>query len=323
MIKKMDEIKHLIGNTPMRIANVMNIKLGIKLEFLNLFGSIKDRPAFNIIYHGIKNGQIGTRTTIVESSSGNLAISLANICKHLGLNFIPVVDPNINSGYLQLLQVLCTEVVTVYDKDMTDGYLINRINKVKSICSEIQDAFWTNQYGNPYNYLSYYHGLANEALVEAPEMTHFFIAVSSAGTLAGISRRLKEVQPGIKIIAVDIEGSVIFDQQPKSRHISGLGSSIVPPLLSHALYDEVIHVTHEEIIAGCKSLYNDTLIFGGGSAGATYSAIKKYFSLHIPDKDPFVIMCCPDRGNGYTNTIYNKDWCYKTETEDIDYAVLK
>jgi cysteine synthase A len=318
MLEKLEMIRYLIGNTPIHVVDIMNISLGIKLEYLNLFGSIKDRPAFNIIYEAIRCGRISEGSTIVESSSGNFAIALANICHYLGLKFIPVVDPNINKDYLELLRVLCNEVVMVTERDATGGYLLTRLKMVESLCKEHTDTFWTNQYNNPHNYECYYNGLGTELLSQAKDLTHVFIAVSTGGTLAGISQRIREAKPEVKIIAVDIEGSVIFDHPPQNRYISGLGSSIVPPLIAHAQYDQVIHVTHEEIIDGCREMYNDTHIFGGGSAGAVYKGMKKYFSSCVPAHATFAVMCCPDRGNAYMNTIYNSEWCNKfRKTEQL------
>ncbi|PWV46101.1 2,3-diaminopropionate biosynthesis protein SbnA [Chitinophaga sp. S165] len=318
MFDKLEKIKYLIGNTPVHTVEVMNITLGIKLEYFNLFGSIKDRPAFNIIYEAVKSGRIGQDTTIIESSSGNFAIALANICHYLGLKFIPVVDPNINKDYLQLLKVLCSEVIMVTDRDATGGYLLTRIRMVESLCSKHPDSFWTNQYNNPHNYLCYYDSLGRELLNQLEGLTHVFIAVSTGGTLAGLSKRIKEEKPSVEIVAVDIEGSVIFNQPPKSRYISGLGSSMVPPLLSHAQYDKVLHVTHEEIIDGCRALYNDTHIFAGGSSGAVYQGIRQYFSTHASSHECVVAMCCPDRGNAYMDTLYNNEWCNKfKKTEQL------
>lgn len=317
MLEKLAAIKHLIGNTPVLRVTMNDYSVGIKLEYYNLFGSIKDRPAFNIVYQGIKSGKITENTVIIESSSGNFAISLANICACLGLKFIPVVDPNINRDYLRILDFLCERIEKVSERDATGGYLLTRIDAVKRLCREHPQSFWTNQYENPDNYQTYYRELGPELLQQIQDLSHVFIAVSSAGTLIGLSRYLKETAPQIKIIAVDIEGSVIFNTPPCSRYISGLGSSMVPPLLKEAVTDEVMFITHQEIISGCRALHKENGILAGGSSGAVYQAIKKYMSAGKLPPSSVVAMCCPDRGNAYIDTIYNNDWCENLEKREI------
>ena len=142
-----------------------------------------------------------------------------------------------------------------------------------------------------------------------------FAAVSSGGTITGLSQRLKEKFPKVKIIAVDLEGSVIFGHRPKRRYVSGLGSSKTPEVLKHALIDDVLMVTHEELVKGCHDLLGDTNIFGGGSSGAVYHALKSFFINQRFDHTPTALFLCPDKGNAYIDTIYDKDWLQKLNRE--------
>lgn len=307
MLNKLSEVRHLIGNTPIHSFISNGMKVSAKLEQFNFFNSIKDRPAYHIVSCAIENGDIAQHTKVVESSSGNFAISIANICKHLGLEFVPVVDKNINKHYLDTLNAVCSRIIMVEERDVTGGYLLGRLEKVKEFCAEQPGAFWTQQYYNPNNYRAYY-SLADEIYAQCPDLTHVFIAVSSGGTITGVSRKIKQLNPRAKVIAVDIEGSVIFNCPPKSRFISGLGSSIRPPLVDKAEIDRVIHVTHEEIIAGCHNLYNESLVFGGGSSGAVHAAMGKYFAEYPEERNGHSVIICPDKGNGYADTIYNQQW---------------
>ena len=126
---------------------------------------------------------------------------------------------------------------------------------------------------------------------------------------SGVSNRVKEKWPNIKIIAVDAEGSVIFGGPPKKRHIPGLGSSIQPPLIHHAIIDELIMVSERDTIAGCEALLKQHGIFAGGSSGTVYSAISSY-AAKIADNEnpPSALFLCPDRGAAYLDTIYNPEW---------------
>ncbi|OMP77244.1 2,3-diaminopropionate biosynthesis protein SbnA [[Flexibacter] sp. ATCC 35208] len=311
MLKKLKAVQQFIGNTPVRKLPVEGLHADIyaKLECFNFAGSIKSRPAFNILYKAIESGRVNENSTIVESSSGNFAIALAMLCKLAGIDFIPVIDPNINPGYEKLLRYLCKEVMKVTTVDETGGYLLTRLAEVHRMCSERENVFWPNQYGNKLNAQAYHQFMAKEIADNFETLDYAFIGVSSCGTIAGLSIGLKKAFPGIRIVAIDVEGSVIFSQEPCKRFISGIGSSIVPPLLGEADIDEVIHVPQVDIIDGCHALVDEHMLFAGASSGASYSCIKKYFGDRpAMDKKPQVLFICPDSGEAYLDTVYNSQW---------------
>lgn len=311
MLQKLDAIRHLIGETPLRQIQVPGIRADVyaKLEYYNLIGSIKDRPAYSMLRHAIEAGQINQETVIVESSSGNFALAMAGLCKLLGLKFIPVIDPNINPGYEKKLRLFCDEVFKVTKVDKTGGYLLTRLEVVNEFISSEKHVFWPNQYSNPQNYLAYYNLMGCEIGDRFERLDYAFIAVSTCGTVTGMSMKLKEQFPAIKIVAVDVEGSVIFGRTPQKRYISGIGSSMVPPLLEHAIIDDVIHLSQPEIVKGCHELLDEQFIFAGASSGAAYGSIKKYFAgSSLDTSSPTVLFVCPDGGDAYLDTIYSASW---------------
>lgn len=311
MLEKLKSVQQFIGNTPLRRLPVegLHAQVYAKLESCNFAGSIKSRPAYNILYKSIESGMINEESLIVESSSGNFAIALSMLCKLIGIPFIPVIDPNINPGYEKLLRYLCKEVIKVTTVDETGGYLLTRLAKVQEICGTREHVFWPNQYGNVLNAQAYHQYMAREIANSFETLDYAFIGVSSCGTIAGLSKGLKEAFPRIRIIAVDVEGSVIFSRQPRKRFISGIGSSIVPPLLGEADIDEVVHLPQVDIIDGCYELVEEHMLFAGASSGASYSCIKKYFSGRSRrSKKPTVLFICPDNGDAYLDTVYNPQW---------------
>ncbi|GAA0894241.1 2,3-diaminopropionate biosynthesis protein SbnA [Fulvivirga kasyanovii] len=323
MLKKLDQISKLIGKTPSKQCNSRHINLFAKLEYYNYTGSIKDRAAFNIVKEGVISGDIDRETVIIESSSGNFAIALATLCGDLGIEFIPVIDPNINSAYEQLLRLLCKRVIKVSEIDSTGGYLLTRIATVKAECANYKKSFWTNQYANANNYLSYYKGLGNEICEGFDRLDYLFIGVSSGGTITGVSRRIKEKFPKAKVVAVDVEGSVIFGGKPKKRWVSGIGASMSSTLLKQALIDEVIHISHDQVIESCHSLMKEQNIFAGASSGAVYAAVKNYVANDRIAPEANVLFICPDRGNAYLDTIYNRDWQLMTKEQQLmEYSPL-
>ncbi len=217
-----------------------------------------------------------------------------------------MIDPNINSTTESLLGLLSYKVIKIVPDVSTESFLEKRIRIVKKFCTENPNAYWTNQYENPNNPLAYYHGLADEIEDHFKELDYAFIAVSSCGAIAGLSKRLKEVFPQIKIVAVDIEGSVIFGRKSEPRFHSGIGAGIVPKNLKDALVDEVIYVSQLDIVKGCCDLLNENLIFAGASSGAAYFAIKEYFKDRQSGEN--VMFICADKGTPYQQTVYNSEW---------------
>jgi cysteine synthase A len=289
------------------------VNLFAKLEFMNPVGSIKDRPAFWILKRAAERGEICEGTTVVESSSGNFAVALATYTRLLGLSFIPVIDPNISPTYESALRRLCPKVVKVEERDDTGGFLKTRLEMVKHLCATIPNAYWTNQYGNPSAVEAHYELTAGEICTDFDWLDYAFIGVSTAGTIAGISQRLKRRYPSIHIIAVDAEGSVIFGDSPRKRHIPGIGSSIVPPLLSRASIDDVVLIPERETVGACRELLDVHGLFAGGSSGTAYAAVKRYAEKMRGGRRPTVLFLCADRGTPYLDTVYDPGWGERLE----------
>ncbi|SFE91367.1 cysteine synthase A [Chitinophaga sp. CF118] len=307
MLKKLEKLSALIGNTPLIELKNNDTNLFAKLEYNNFSGSSKDRAAYSIIYNAIKSGHINEDTTIIASSSGNLAIAVASICKILKLKFIPVIDPNINKAYESLLNLMSYKVVKVTERDNTGGYLLTRIATVNKLHAVTKNSFVADQYGDPNNYKGYY-GLTEEVINSFDHLDYIFIAVSSSGGITGISKSMKEKRPETKIIAVDVEGSVIFSDVQVKRYISGIGASQVPPIIENAIIDDVIIISQLDIIKGCFELLDEQAIFAGASSGALYKAAKNYCKKHSSVLKSSSLMIFPDKGHTYLDTIYDKEW---------------
>jgi cysteine synthase A len=289
------------------------VNLFAKLEYVNPVGSIKDRAAYWILKRAAERGEICEATTVIESSSGNFATALAAFTHLIGLRFIPVIDPNISGTYESFLRRVCPTVVKVEDRDDTGGFLKTRLQMVKHLCATTPNAYWTNQYGNLDAMEAHYELTAGEICADFESLDLAFIGVSTAGTIAGTSRRLKERYPKIRIIAVDTEGSVIFGGAPRKRHIPGIGSSIVPQLLSHARIDDVVLISERETVAACRELLTVHGLFVGGSSGSAFAAIKRHASRMAGAKCPTVLFLCADRGTPYLDTVFDPAWASRLE----------
>ena len=310
---RLEFLRNTLRPTPHVPLTMKGMDLFAKLEYVNPVGSIKDRPAYWILQRAVERGEICEETTVIESSSGNFATALATFTHLLGLRFIPVIDPNISGTYESFLRRICPTVVKVEDRDDTGGYLKTRLQKVKELCATIPNAYWTNQYGNPDAMEAHYELTATEICADFDSLDYVFLGVSTAGTIAGMSRRLKEQYPDIRIIAVDTEGSVIFGGAPRKRHIPGIGSSIVPQLLSHAEIDDVVVISERETVQACRELLTTHGLFVGGSSGTAFAAINRYAARMLGYRRPTVLFLCADRGTPYLDTVFDPTWATRLE----------
>ena len=300
-----------IGNTPLvELKNLFgdsHFRLFVKLEGGNPGGSTKDRPAKSIIDHGIESGLINPDTVIVESSSGNMGIGLAQVCTVYGLRFICVVDPKTTAQNLRLLKVYGAEIDQVTEPDPQTGeFLQARINRVKELLVSIENSFWPNQYSNVFNPMAH-HRTMDEIYTELDgRLDYLFCATSTCGTIRGCSEYLRARRAKTKVIAVDAKGSVIFGGVKAKRLIPGHGAAVRPDLFRPDMVDECVHVSDEDCIVGCRRLVRQEGILAGGSSGAVLMALDR-----IKHRIPAGSTCAailPDRGERYLDTIYSDEW---------------
>ena len=313
-----------VGHTPLvclQMPTLSPIEVFAKLELANPTGSVKDRAAKYVIESLLRTGRIDRDTVLIESSSGNFGIALAARAALHGLRFVCVVDPMIAPPNEVLLEALGAEIVKVDTPDTHGGYLKTRLAKVQELLCNFGKAYWIDQYGNPLNAEAYHETLGVELCTELPRIDYLFAGVSSGGTITGLSQRIKRHYPEAQVIAVDMEGSVIFDRPARKRHIPGIGSSIVPPILSQACLDDFVIVDEAETIAGCHELVRDNGIFAGGSSGSVVAAIRKYFRTHVTSGRPVVATLLADRGDRYVDTIYDRAWAARFCGADHDHPV--
>jgi cysteine synthase len=156
--------------------------------------------------------------------------------------------------------------------------------------------------------------MAPEIIKQFEQLDYLFVACSTGGTITGLSTRLKQHYPNLKVIGVDIEGSTIFEKSSKNRYLSGLGASIRTKHFDRAIIDEHIIVSHQDIVDGCHQLLDDQAIMAGASTGANYNAISQYIAQgKITDNDS-VLFLVHDSGEAYIDTVYNKQWAASLAT---------
>lgn len=298
-------LSEYVGNTPMiQLVNKKHqfINFYAKLEGWNPSGSVKDRAALAMLKWLLENKIIDLNTTIIESSSGNFGVALALYCKHLELEFTCVIDPKIQPINRMILEKLGANVVCVEEKDKYNGYLNARLKKVSEIQTQLTNSFWINQYTS-YQNSKGYRSLGEEILKDV-KADYIFLGVSSGSTITGVSDYVKEMSSSTRIIAVDVEGSVVFGGKPGERRIPGIGSCICPPILKFAHIDDIVCVSEDESCIRCQELLSEHGVFVGGSSGSVYAAVLEYVSSHDVEEGSNIVMVFPDRGDRYGENVF-------------------
>ena len=306
-----DSVLKAIGKTPLvrlsRIIPDLHFNLFAKLEGLNPGGSTKDRPAFSIIQHGIDAGRIGPDTVVIESSSGNMGIGLAQACAYHGLRFICVIDPKTTQQNMRLLQAYGAEVDMVLEPDEVTGeFLQARLNRVKELLGSLENTFWPNQYSHRYNPIAHHQTMHEIVSDLNGEVDFLFCATSTCGTIRGCAEYVRSHNLQTRIFAVDAVGSVIFGGVNSKRLLPGHGSAVRPALYHPHLAERCIHVTDLECVLGCRRLVRQEAILAGGSSGAVLMAVERV-KEEIP-RDATCAVIFADRGERYLDTIYSDAW---------------
>lgn len=302
-----------IGGTPLvqleKLFGAAHFDCFAKLEGLNPGGSAKDRPSVAIIERALQTGEINSDTLIVEASSGNTGIGLAQACAYHGLRFRCLIDPKVTPLNAQILRAYGAELEMIEEPDPETGELLPaKLKRIEEILRIDKNSFWANQYENLENSAAHYRSTVKEILhdLDGRMLDYLFIATATCGTIRGCLDFLVDHGYPTLVVAVDALGSQIFSHQNHDRLVPGLGSAIRPKLTpSDGIY-RCMHMTDQDCVVGCRMLAGSEAILAGGSSGAVISAIQRMRD-EIPEHST-VVALLPDRGERYLDTIYSDQW---------------
>lgn len=306
-----------IGNTPMarlkRITEGMACEVYAKLEFLNPTGSVKDRAAKHMILKAERDGRIKPGDTIVESSSGNMAISLAFVAIQRGYRLKVVVRDVISKEKLKLLQALGAETVFA-DTSLPPSSPLSYNNLAAGISKETRNCYFPDQHNNRENNESHYLTTGPEIWEQMEGKIDYFVAgMGTGGTIGGIGRYLKEKNPSIKVVAVDVEGSVFTDYfrsgkmvKPHPYFLEGLGDEFIIGCADFSVIDEMVQVSDKDAFVYARKLVKEEGILCGGSSGAAMWAIMK-IARELPGSAR-VATLFPDGAFRYLSNIFDNEW---------------
>lgn len=305
-----DSLLDLVGNTPLvrldRIGRELKCHLLAKLEFLNPGGSVKDRPAVAMIEAAEAAGLLKEGGTIVEPTSGNTGVGLALVAARRGYRCVFVMPDKIASEKIDLLRAYGAEVVvcpTTVAPDHPDSYY----SVSDRLVAEIPGAYKPDQYSNPANPAAHAAATGPELWRQtAGRITHFVAGIGTGGTITGVSRFLRSVNPNIQIVGADPEGSVYSGGTGRPYLVEGIGEDFWPTAYDPTAVDRVVAVSDRDSFSTARSVTREEGILVGGSAG---TAIWAALAVARPlGPEAVVVVLIPDSGRGYLSKLYNDAW---------------
>jgi len=290
-----DNILDFIGNTPMVRINHLNpnpnLELFLKLEKFNPGGSVKDRVTKYMIEDAEKNGKLKKGMTVIEATSGNTGIGLALVCRVKGYDLDLVMPDTMTRERRQILLALGAKVILSEGSKGMDGAQ----DLAHEIASQNPNKYFIpNQFANPANALAHYETTAEEIWRDTQgKITHFVAGIGTSGTLMGVSKRLKELDPEVRVIAVQPEAGTAI------QGLKNLKTQYVPAIWKPELVDEIYTASPNDAEESARLLALQEGLFVGPSSGAIFHIAKK--KAREIDAGMMVAIA-PDGGEKYLST---------------------
>ncbi len=288
-------ILDLIGNTPLVEIRRLNpnpkVRILAKLEYLNPGGSIKDRPALRMIEEGEASGELTPDKTVIEATSGNTGIGLAMVCAVKGYRLLLAMSESASVERQKILKARGAQILLTPGHLGTDG----AIEEVYRLCRETPGAyFMVDQFNNPANWLSHYHGTAVEIWEQtAGAVTTLVATLGTTGTLMGIARRLKEYNPAVTIVGVEPYLG------HKLQGLKNMKESYRPEIFEKERLDKKINIDDEDAFEMTRRLAREEGLFVGMSSGAAMVIAAR--EAEAMDRGTIVVIF-PDSGERYLST---------------------
>jgi cysteine synthase B len=288
------DVLSLIGNTPLlRLQRVglefPEVEFYAKAEWANPGGSVKDRPAMNIIFEAERAGLMFKEKTLIDSTSGNTGIAYAMICAARGYRAKLCMPANASVERKRILKAYGAEIVFTDPMEGSDG----AIRQVRQMVAKNPNLyFYANQYDNPANWRAHYNGTAPEIFGQtAGRVTHFVAGLGTSGTFIGTARRLKDLNPKIRCISFQPDSP--FHGLEGMKHMA---TAIVPGIYDPSVADEDLAISTEESYAMTLRLARHEGLLVGVSSGA---AMVAALQVAQQARSGVIVAIFPDSGDKY------------------------
>ncbi|KAI1658220.1 cysteine synthase [Daldinia decipiens] len=310
-----------IGNTPLIRMNKLSEQTGCevlgKAEFMNPGGSVKDRAALYVVLDAEERGLLKPGGTVVEGTAGNTGIGLAHVCRSRGYKLVIYMPDTQSQGKIDLLRLLGADVypVPAVAFDNPDNYN----HQARRHAERVPNAVWTNQFDNTANRRAHIETTGPEIWAQtAGKVDAFTCATGTAGTLAGVTRYLKDVSGGrVKAYLADPPGSVLHSYvQSEGKLVERTGSSITEGIGQGritdnlapdvALLDGSVHVADEKSVAMVYRALDDEGLYLGASSALNVVAAKEVAELLGPGHTVVTMLC--DGAYRYADRLFSRNW---------------
>lgn len=295
----------LIGGTPLVRFSAFGKEAGAeaeilaKLEYLNPAGSAKDRVGKEMLDAALSSGRITKDSLIIEPTSGNTGIGIAAYAAQLGMKVIIVMPETMSLERRKLIAAYGAKLV------LTDGSkgMAGSIEKANELAAANPGSFIPAQFDNPDNCAAHYKTTGPEIWADTDGTVDIFVAgIGTGGTITGTGRFLKEMNPNVKIVAVEPADSPLLSQGRAGAHgLQGIGANFVPKILDTDIYDEIITVTTEQAYAAARLTVKTQGILIGISSGAALHAAAELAKRH-ENSGKRIVVLLPDGGERYLST---------------------
>ena len=306
MTKIAQKLTDLIGHTPLlelnsyERKNNLDAHLIAKLEYFNPAGSVKDRIAFAMVEDAERKGLLKPGATIIEPTSGNTGVGLAFVSAVNGYHLILTMPDSMSIERRNLVKAYGARV------ELTPGAAgmkgaIERANELKK---EIPGSIILQQFENPANPKAHYETTAEEIWSDTEGKVDIFVAgVGTGGTVSGTGKKLKEKNPGIRIVAVEPASSPVLNGGKSGPHkIQGIGAGFVPKTYDKDVIDEVLDIANDDAIRASRELAaTEGLLVGISSGAALYAA--RILAQRPENKGKNIVVLLPDTGERYLTTV--------------------
>lgn len=284
-----------------------------KLEFLNPGGSVKDRIARHMIEKALAEGRLQPGGVLVEASSGNTAMGMAMVAVEHGLRCVMVVRRQTSREKLDCLRAMGVELVLV-DGDLPPEHPESYNRKARELAASIPGAYFPDQHNNRANNDAHYLTTGPEIWRQMDGRIDCFVCgIGTGGTVSGVSRYLKERDPRVRVVAVDVVGSVFTEFFRTGRHgapqrylLEGLGDEEIIACPEFERIDEMLQVTDREAFLATRDLARTEGILAGGSSGAALWGVRQVAARADRPLRIATLFC--DSGTRYLSSIYSDDW---------------
>jgi cysteine synthase A len=299
------KLTELIGNTPLLELGAYGKEAGVrarliaKLEYFNPLGSVKDRIALAMIESGEKSGKIQPGTVLIEPTSGNTGVGLAFVAASRGYRLVLTMPDTMSVERRKLLAALGAELVLTPGAQGMKG----AVRKAEELAGSIPNSYIPQQFDNPANPEIHRTTTAEEIWRDTGESVSAFIGgVGTGGTVTGVGQRLKELNPGVKVVAVEpYDSPVLSGGTPGPHKIQGIGAGFVPKVFDSSVVDEIFKVRVEEAYLTAQLLaQKEGLLVGISSGAAAFAAVQ--IARRPEHEGRNVVVLLPDTGERYLST---------------------